>query len=291
MDTQNTQQTKAQTDNSFSAQKILEQTENYLPVDEHVEVVSEDGKPISRKGIYLLPNMLTTAAMFCGFYAIISSINGLYEQAIFAIFAAGFFDMLDGRVARLLNASSAFGVEYDSLSDLISFGAAPAILAFSWGLGSLGKLGGVLAFIYLCCAALRLARFNTQAGEEANNFFAGLASPAAAGWLTSFVWLMYDYGIEANMLGGFLTACLSLVTFLAALLMVSNLPYYSFKNISLKGRVPFAMLLVFIFFAMLIATDPPTFLFGFGLIYAASGIVLYVYRKLNPDAVNNGESA
>ena len=158
-----------------------ENSESILLIDDHEEVVSEDGRKVRRRGIYLLPNLLTTGAMFAGFYAVIAGMQNDFRHACVAIIVAMFLDGLDGRVARLTNTQSAFGAEYDSLSDLIAFGMAPALICFSWALSGLGKAGWTICFIYVACAALRLARFNVQLGTTDKRFFVGLASPAAAG--------------------------------------------------------------------------------------------------------------
>ncbi|MFQ5489006.1 MAG: CDP-diacylglycerol--serine O-phosphatidyltransferase, partial [Gammaproteobacteria bacterium] len=195
-----------------------------------------------RRGIYLLPNLFTTAALFAGFYAIIAAIGGRYEAAGIAIFVAQFMDGIDGRVARLTNTQSDFGVEYDSLSDMIAFGLAPALVVYVWSLSSLGKLGWLAAFIYTAGAALRLARFNTQAGTADKAYFQGLPSPPAAALIAGLVWLCSDYGIPGKDLAVFVL----LVTAAAGVLMVSNIRYHSFKDINLKDRVPFVAILVLV---------------------------------------------
>ncbi|MGK2915396.1 MAG: CDP-diacylglycerol--serine O-phosphatidyltransferase, partial [Porticoccaceae bacterium] len=191
-------------------------------------------KPHRRKGIYLLPNLLTTGALFAGFYAVLAAMDGKFEAAAVAIFVAMVFDGLDGQVARMTNTQSAFGVQYDSLSDMVSFGVAPAVVAFSWMLSTLGKLGWAAAFIYASCAALRLARFNTQANVVDSRYFIGLASPAAAALVASMVWTWHD----ADPSRGF-AFLVALVTATAGILMVANLRYRSLKGIDFKGRVPF----------------------------------------------------
>ena len=181
----------------------------------------------SPKGIYLLPNLLTTAGLFSGFYAIVGSLKGEFEPAAIAIFVAMIFDGLDGRVARITNTQSNFGAEYDSLADIVSFGVAPALVMFSWGLSSLGKIGWLAAFIYVACAALRLARFNTQVGHTDKRYFQGLASPAAAAVLAAAVWV----GEEFDIVGHDYNILLASATAMVALLMVSNFRYSSFKEI------------------------------------------------------------
>ena len=224
-----------------------------------------------KKGVYLLPNLVTTGALFSGFYAIIASLNGAYETACMAIVIAGFLDALDGRIARLTNTTSEFGVQYDSMSDLVAFGVAPAILLFSWALQDLGKIGWIIAFLYMCCAAMRLARFNTA--PDSTVFF-GLASPAAAGTMATMVWTWVDNfapmeSFEVAVLVGLLASAL-------ALLMVSNLRYYSPKNI--KGRVPFFYMLGAVLVFVVVAIYPPGVLFSLGIVYALSGPLQAAYR-------------
>ena len=167
---------------------------DHIPVGEHVEEVEESGKRVRYRGVFLLPSLFTLGAVFAGFYAIIASMNNQFESAAMAIVVAGILDGLDGRIARLTNSQSAFGAELDSLSDMVSFGVAPALIAFSWGLQPLGRLGWAIAFIYVAGTALRLARFNTQIGLADSRIFTGLASPAAAGLVISLVWLCADHG-------------------------------------------------------------------------------------------------
>lgn len=224
-----------------------------------------------KKGVYLLPNLVTTGALFSGFYAIIASLTGAFESACIAIVIAGFLDALDGRIARLTNTTSEFGVQYDSMSDLVAFGVAPAILLFSWALQDLGKIGWIIAFLYMCCAALRLARFNTA--PDSTVFF-GLASPAAAGTVATMVWTWVDNlapldSMQVSIAVGVLSSVL-------ALLMVSNVRYYSPKNI--KGRVPFIYMLGAVMLFIVVAVYPPGMLFCVGLAYASSGPVHALYR-------------
>lgn len=222
-----------------------------------------------KKGIYWLPNMLTTAALFCGFYAIIAGLNHQYEQGAIAIFIAMVFDALDGRVARMANATSEFGAEYDSLSDMVSFGVAPAMLVYSWGLNELGKFGWVAAFIFVAAAALRLARFNTQVGVADKRYFQGLPSPAAAGVLASLVWIIGDASVSQVTL-----IFVSLLTVTTGLLMVSNFRYHSFKEFKLKDRVPFITMLLLVGVSVVILIDPATLLFIILFLYAVSGLVI-----------------
>jgi len=211
-------------------------SESILLIDDHEEVVSEGGRKVRRRGIYLLPNLLTTGAMFAGFYAVIAGMDGDFRNACIAIIVAMVLDGLDGRVARMTNTQSAFGAQYDSLSDLIAFGVAPALICFSWALSSLGKAGWTICFIYVACAALRLARFNVQLGTSDKRFFVGLASPAAAGLVVFMVWALFENQVEVTGLVAMLAA---LITFAGAALMVVNIRYYSFKDLDFKNRVPF----------------------------------------------------
>ncbi len=249
-----------------------------LPVDEHEEEVSENGRTVRRRGIYLLPNLFTTGALFAGFYAIIAAMRGDFESAPIAIFFAGVFDGLDGRVARLTNTSSKFGAEFDSLSDMVSFGVAPALVIFSWALGDLGKFGWSAAFIYVACAALRLARFNTQIDTADKNFFTGLASPAAAAIVASTVWVCNDIGWVGDALPRELTILVAILTAITGLLMVSNFAYYSFKGIDFHGRVPFVVMLAVVLVFGLVTLDPPSILLATFLAYAASGPVMQLVK-------------
>lgn len=248
-----------------------------LPIDEHVEEISEDGKKVRHRGIYLLPNLFTTAALFCGFYAIIAGMQHRFEPAAMAIFAAMLFDGLDGRVARLTNTQSAFGVQYDSLSDLVSFGVAPSLVMFSWALHVVGKFGWCVAFLYCACAALRLARFNTQVDTADKRFFTGLASPAAAAVIAGCVWAGYDVSIETPMMAGLLAA----LTGMVGILMVTNIRYYSFKGIDFKGRVPFFYILIVVVVLSLVALNPEHHLLVLAILYALSGPVLHWQTRKN----------
>lgn len=244
-----------------------------LLVDEHEEEESVDGMTVRRQGIYLLPNLFTTGALFAGFYAIIAAMRGNYEAASLAIFVAMLFDGLDGRVARLTNTSSKFGAEYDSLSDMVSFGVAPALVVFSWALGDLGKFGWSVAFIYVACAALRLARFNTQIDTADKNYFTGLASPAAASVIASTVWVCHDAGLVGEALPHELAIVVGLLTAVVGFLMIANFRYYSFKSVDFKSRVPFVVMIGMILVFGLVTVDPPRILLFSFLVYAASGPV------------------
>lgn len=242
-----------------------------------VTELGQKPKPRSR-GIYLLPNLFTTAALFCGFFAVLSAMNGQFEKAAVAIFVAMVLDGLDGRVARMTNTQSAFGAEYDSLSDMVAFGLAPSLVVYEWAISDLGKLGWIAAFVYTAGAALRLARFNSQIATADKRYFQGLPSPAAAAILAGIVWVGVDKEISPVNLSWFV----AVLTVGAGLLMVSNLRYSSFKEIDLKGKVPFfSMVVVMLGFAVILL-EPPIILFLAFLIYAISGIftsVRYVMQR------------
>ena len=259
-----------------------------LLVDEHEEEVSEDGQTVRRQGIFLLPNLFTTGALFAGFYAIIAGMRGDFEAAAIAIFFAMVFDGLDGRVARMTNTASKFGEEYDSLSDMVSFGVAPALVVYSWGVGDLGKFGWSVAFIYVACAALRLARFNTQIEVADKAWFTGLASPAAAAVIAATVWVCNDNGWVGAAQPVEVTVLVAILTALIGILMIVNVPFYSFKTIDVRGRVPFAAVIVVVLIFSLVTVDPPRVLLGALLLYALSGPVLRVVRG-NP--VNSSTSS
>ena len=247
-------------------------------VDEHEEEESVDGRTIRHQGIYLLPNLFTTGALFAGFYAVIVAIRGDFENAAVAIFIAMLLDGLDGRIARLTNTSSKFGEEYDSLSDMVSFGVAPALVVFSWALGDLGKFGWSAAFIYVACAALRLARFNTQIDSADKNYFTGLASPSAAAIIASTVWVCHDQGWVGEAVPVELAVLVGVLTAIVGFLMIANFPYYSFKGIELRRRVPFVVVIVVVFIFGLITLDPPSILLTCFLAYAISGPVMMVLK-------------
>lgn len=236
---------------------------------EVVEGEMEGGKRVRRKGVYLLPNLFTTGALFAGFYAIVAATNGAYEPAAVAIFISMIFDGLDGRVARMTNTQSEFGAQYDSLSDCISFGVAPALVAYSWVLSEMGKIGWMVAFIYAACAALRLARFNVQIETADKRYFTGLPSPSAAALVAGMVWLGTSVGIDRD---SYLVAVVAAaITAFAAIMMVSNVRYNSFKELDVKGRVPFFVILVIVLAIAVIFTYPEGVLWTIFLIYALSG--------------------
>jgi len=253
--------------------------ESMLPIDEHIEEGHDaEGRKVRHRGIYLLPNLFTTANLFTGFYAIINAINGNFYVAAAAVFVAMVLDSLDGRVARLTNTESAFGAEYDSLSDMVAFGVAPAIIAFEWALRDLGKVGWMIAFIYVAGAALRLARFNTQVGTADKRYFIGLASPAAAGVVAGIVWAFSDLGVHGADMSFFAIVAFGALVAAAGMLMVSNIRYHSFKDLDLKGRVPFVALLVVVLVFAVVFSDPPRILLLIFLAYAASGPVQYLLQ-------------
>lgn len=223
------------------------------------------------RGIYLIPNLFTTAALFFGFFAIVSAMRGRFEMAAIGIFVAMVFDSLDGRIARLTHTQTAFGAEYDSLSDMVSFGLAPALVVYEWSLQDLGKFGWLVAFLYAAATALRLARFNTQLGVTDKRYFQGLPCPAAAATVAGLVWV----GVEYEMTGDMLHIPATVLTVLVSLLMVSNIRYHSFKEPNLlRGKVPFVALLLVVFAFVTIAIHPPQMLFVGFVAYAISGPVL-----------------
>ena len=244
------------------------------------EVIEEEsdecGRRVRNKGIYLLPNLFTTAALFSGFYAIISAMNGRFEASAIAIFVAALFDGMDGRVARMTNTQSAFGAEYDSLSDMVSFGVAPALVVFSWSLQTLGKVGWICAFIYAVAAAFRLARFNVQIAVVDKRYFIGLASPLAAAIIASMVWAGFDNRIAGREQE--LAIGVAAVTVLAAFLMVSNFRYYSFKELD-RSRVPFAVMLPVVLVFGIINYNLPIGLLTVSLVYAASGPIATIWAR------------
>ncbi|MCF6289113.1 MAG: CDP-diacylglycerol--serine O-phosphatidyltransferase [Proteobacteria bacterium] len=241
---------------------------------------NDSQKPRS-KGIYLLPNLFTTGALFAGYYSIIASINGKFEIAAIAVFIAALLDGLDGRVARLTNTQSEFGEQYDSLSDLISFGLAPSLLMYNWSLHSLanihpimGKIGWLVAFIYAVSGALRLARFNVHIGTVDKNYFEGMPSPAAAALLCSFVWVAVDHEFTGESLNYVVLA----ITLFAGLMMVSKIKYYAFKTLPFKETVPFVWILLLVFIFVLLALAPAKVLFVVFTSYSLSGVLLSVYE-------------
>lgn len=240
---------------------------------------AERDKP--RRGIYLLPNLFTTSALFAGFFAVIAALEGDFDKAAIATLAAMVFDSLDGRIARMTHTQSQFGAEYDSLADVVSFGVGPAMVAYLWSLkfapgNGMGQLGWIVAFVYTACAALRLARFNVQLGNTDKRFFQGLASPAAAGLVVTYVWVAHDLGVS----GGSMVAASVLITAISGLLMVSNFAYYSFKDIGDHRQLPFVATLILVLLYAMASLDPPKVLFGGFAIYALSGLALSLWTRV-----------
>jgi CDP-diacylglycerol--serine O-phosphatidyltransferase len=234
------------------------------------------------RGIYLLPNLLTTGSLFAGFYGIIAAIESRYEPAAIAVIVAAVLDGLDGRLARLTGTESEFGKQYDSLSDMVSFGIAPAVIVYQWGLVKLleygwvwARVGWLAAFVYAVAAALRLARFNVRASTVDRRFFEGLPSPSAAGLMMTMVWL----GTVLAWNGAFALAITLVITATSGALMVSRFSYYSFKEVHPRGRISFTYVFVIPLTFVLVAMDPPKVLFSIGLAYAASGPLLGLWRR------------
>ena len=243
--------------------------------------------PNRHRGIYLLPNLFTTASLFSGFYAIVAAMQDRFEPAAMAIFIAMVLDGMDGRIARLTNTQSDFGAEYDSLSDMVSFGLAPALVMYQWSLIQLGRVGWIAAFVFTASVALRLARFNTQVETADKNYFQGLASPSGAAILAGLVWMGTEYQLEMSPALG-VTAMI--ITVISAVLMISNIRYYSFKKVDFKGKVPFVYILIMLAIFVLISIEPPFVLFTLFTIYALSGPVLTLFqlrkhrqRRNNPE--------
>ncbi len=237
---------------------------------------------LRRRGIYLLPNAFTTAALFCGFYAIVMAMNLKFDHASIAIFAAMVLDGIDGRVARLTNTQSEFGAQYDSLSDMVSFGVAPALVVYAWSLRGLGKLGWLAAFVYCAGAALRLARFNTNIEVVDKRYFQGLPSPAAAALVAGFIWLMDDLRFA----GTDLSWAAWVVTLYAGLTMVTNVPFYSFKQVNFRKSVPFIAVFLIVLAFVAISSDPPKVLFGLFVAYGLSGYGVFFWRLLKGKPVS-----
>ena len=233
-----------------------------------------------RKGLYVLPNLFTIAALFGGFYAIVMAMNGRFEQAALGIFCAMVLDSLDGRVARMTNTQSAFGEQMDSLSDMVSFGAAPALVMYEWAFRGLGRWGWLAAFVYCSCAALRLARFNTNIGVVDKRYFQGLPSPAAAALVAGFVWVLEDFGLKGSREAGVLAWGAFAITLYAGLTMVTNVPFYSFKDVSLKRSVPFIVIVALALMIAVINIHPPAVLFALFCIYGLSGYAVYAWRRM-----------
>ncbi len=239
-----------------------------------------------RKGIYILPNLFTLAALFGGFYAIVMAMNGKFEQAAVGVFCAMVLDSLDGRVARMTNTQSTFGEQMDSLSDMVSFGAAPALIAYEWALKGIGKPGWIAAFVYCSCAALRLARFNTNLAVVDKRFFQGLPSPAAAALVMGFIWLMDNQGYEGGKEGSWLMWTTFGVTLYAGLTMVTNVPFYSFKDVSFKKSVPFIVIVAIALAIAIINIHVPAALFSLFMFYGISGYGVYIWKRMKGKPVS-----
>lgn len=235
-----------------------------------------ESPPLNRhKGIYVLPNMITLAALFGGFYGVVMAMNGRFDLATIGIFVAMVLDSLDGRVARMTRTQSAFGEQMDSLSDMVSFGAAPALIAYEWALKDIGRWGWIAAFVYCACAALRLARFNVNTSVVDKRFFQGLPSPAAAALVAGFIWIATDFGYT----GADWVWPMFVVMLYAGLTMVTNVPFYSFKDLSLKKSVPFAAIVLIALGIAVINIHPPTVLVALFVLYGLSGYAVYAWRK------------
>lgn len=235
---------------------------------------------LRRQSIYLLPNLFTLAALFAGFYSVVQAMNNHFEQAAMAIFAAMILDGLDGRVARMTHTQSSFGAEFDSLSDMVSFGVAPSLVAYEWALKGFGKLGWVVAFIYCAGAALRLARFNTNLDTVDKRWFQGLPSPAAAALVAGWVWISLEHASDLQIIAPALPWLTLFATLFGGLTMVSNVRFWSFKEFHMRRTVPFLALLIVVFVISLLAARPALVLFGFFVCYAFSGYIYWLYCLL-----------
>ena len=266
-----------------STNKPEHESSEDLPVDgitfevEEVEHTQE-GQRVKRRGIYLWPNLITTAALLSGFYSIIASMNGEFQQAIYAIFLAALFDGLDGRVARAIGAQSPFGEQFDSLSDMLAFGVAPAILMYSWGLSDLGRIGLAACFVYTACAAFRLARFNVQIGVVDKRYFIGVASPLAAVIIISLVWVGLDFPAVFDIRDFTVQIVNAAIIVIVGLLMISNIKYYSFKTVE-RRRVPFFVLPIAVFIFAAMTYNIPVGILVISVIYALSGFLTTFMAK------------
>lgn len=249
------------------------------------EATAVTAGPRQRKGLYILPNLFTLAALFGGFYAIVMAMSNRFDMAAYGIFCAMVLDSLDGRVARMTGTTSAFGEQMDSLCDMVSFGVAPALIAYEWALQDLGRWGWTAAFIYCACAALRLARFNVNTAQVDKCWFQGLPSPAAAALVVGFIWVLVDHGITRGALEGFFLNAREMAWFMfaltlyAGLTMVTNAPFYSFKVVKMKRSVPFVVIVLIPLLIALVNLHTPAVLFGVFALYGISGYVVYVWRK------------
>ncbi|MFN4264391.1 MAG: CDP-diacylglycerol--serine O-phosphatidyltransferase [Aquabacterium sp.] len=252
--------------------------------DPVVDEADDQPRP-RRKGIYILPNLFTLAALFGGFYAIVMAMNGRFEQAAIGVFCAMVLDSLDGRVARMTNTQSAFGEQMDSLSDMVSFGAAPALIVYEWALKGMGKAGWIAAFVYCSGAALRLARFNTNIAVVDKRFFQGLPSPAAAALVMGLIWVVTDMGESAKTMPWMVWMAFGF-TLYAGLTMVTNIPFYSFKDVNFRKTVPFIVVVAIALGIAVITIHPPIVLFGVFVLYGLSGYGVYVWKRLQGKPVS-----
>jgi CDP-diacylglycerol--serine O-phosphatidyltransferase len=242
-------------------------------VDAAVAAAPRPGGLLRRRGIYLLPNLFTTGVLFCGFFAIVQAMNGRFETAAIAIFVAMVLDAMDGRVARWTNTQSEFGAQYDSIADMVAFGAAPGLIAYVWILKDLGTLGWIGAFLYCAGAGIRLARFNVNIGVVDSRFFQGLPSPSGAAVLTGLVWVLTDFALQPNF---WLAAVTWVVAVFAGITMVSNVPFYSFKEVNWRRRVPLWVILAAVVGISIVSARPALVLWGLFMAYALSGYVMWV---------------
>lgn len=241
-----------------------------------------------KRGIYLVPNLLTTGSMFSGFFSMVATIDGQFVTAATAIIIAGIFDCLDGKAARMTNTTSKFGIEYDSISDVISFGVAPSLLIYSWALHSFARVGWIAAFLFLVCSALRLARFNVQVATVESKRFTGMPTPAAAGMIATTIIFNNHFN---NLLGTQKPLLILLMTYMLAFLMVSNITYISFKEFNLKRRKPFSVLVSSVLFLIILAAEPEVTLFGLGIMYTLSGIIMLPVRYFKKSLFPAGEDS
>ena len=250
--------------------------------EQPVNDINSTRAKLRRRGIYLLPNAITISSLFCCFYAIVMTLNLEFKQATVAIFISMVLDSMDGRVARLTRTQSEFGAQLDSLADMVAFGAAPALVVYEWSLKGMGRIGWVSAFVFCACAALRLARFNTNIAIVDKRYFQGLPSPAAAALVAGFIWLMDDVGFSGS--DFYWTSWI--LTLYAGLTMVSNVPFYSFKVMDIRKSVPFIAVILVVLIFVTISFDPPKVLFGLFVIYGVSGYVVYMWRKIKGKPVS-----
>lgn len=249
------------------------------PVADAVSDDMDDAPRPRRKGIYILPNLFTLAALFGGFYAIVMAMNGQFEQASIGVFCAMVLDSLDGRVARMTNTQSAFGEQMDSLSDMVSFGAAPALIVYEWSLKGMGKAGWIAAFVYCSGAALRLARFNTNIAVVDKRFFQGLPSPAGAALVMGLIWVVTDWNPSLRSAPWMVWLAFGF-TLYAGLTMVTNIPFYSFKDVNFRRTVPFIAIVAIALGIAVITIHPPIVLFGIFVFYGVSGYGVYVWKRM-----------